>query len=150
MNALLKRASILAGGATILTAQRVRADRPSQSGAAVDTAAAVAHLAGCYELRGPTRRIVVRLLTSRSGPGWWGARDVRGENTPGNWWTWAPINSSQLAIEWGGIDGALSYVVRRRHGAWVGRETFHSGNNGGSTTTQPIHVRQVRCGPATG
>ena len=150
MSVLLKRAWILATLAIILACQRTPADQSRQPGAAVDTVALVGDLAGCYELRSATQHLVVRLLTSRSGPGWWGAHDMRGENTGGNSWTWAPLDSNHLEIQWGGIDGARSYVVHRRRDDLVGEETVYSGNRGGSATRQPVQVRQIGCPPSTG
>ena len=69
---------------------------------------------------------------------------------PGAWWTWAPLDSSRFEIQWGGIDGALSYVVQRRSKGLVSQETFFSGNRGGSETTQPAQVRSASCQSAAG
>jgi hypothetical protein len=125
------------------------AEHANRTGAPFDTIAAVAAFSGCYELRSATLHTVVHLQSTRSGATWWQARDVQRENTPGDWWTWAPLDSSRFEIQWGGIDGALSYLVERQSAGLAGQETVSSVNRGGSATTHSVQVRPVRCHGAT-
>jgi hypothetical protein len=137
-------------GALLLVACEQRGPAQSRPPATqADTAAVVAQLAGCYELRSVDHRYLIHLLSSRSASTW-DARLVERENRSGDWWSWLPIDSSRFLIEWGGIDGAREYEIARQGQRLVGQETSYSGKAGGSKATRPVEVRRVSCGATTG
>ena len=108
-----------------------------------DTTAIVAELAGCYELRSPSNRYVVQVLTTRSATQW-DARLVEPPGAARDAWAWVPIDSGHFVIRWGGIDGTLSYTIEQQGNLFAGQETFVSGNTRGQMT-RPIEVRRISC-----
>lgn len=113
-----------------------------------DTAAVVATRAGCYELRTNAHSYVVRLAATRRGSER-AARLLRPPNSDENDWSWAPADLTHFVVNWGGIDGALSYTIEQREDRFAGEETFYSGNTG-TQDSVPAQVKKVRCSAPTG
>lgn len=108
-----------------------------------DTNAFVSEIAGCYVLRTQTAEYLIRLDSTRSD-GNWGARSAGRPNAAGDWWSWAPLDSARFVIRWSGIDGGLTYAVKREHAGLTAQETFQSANTK-TETTQPADVRRISC-----
>lgn len=137
-------ASTLASLAACDAEPVARGSRPGR----FDTSAVVTTFVGCYELRTSEHDYVVRLQGTRPMQEW-DAQLLASPNTPGNSWSWAPIDSSHFRIRWGGIDGALEYLIERDGERLVGKETFASANTR-SETARAVGVSRVSCPAPTG
>jgi hypothetical protein len=104
-------------------------------------------LLGVTSSRTPDHAYVVQLLITRSTTQW-DARLSAHPGRPGEW-SWAPLDSTHFSVNWGGVDGAVTYVIERHGTRLVGREVFFSGNTK-TETTVPVSVRRVNCAVLTG
>lgn len=104
--------------------------------------------AGCYRLtvnRGPAYR--VRLLTQSRGPAWLAQSldSARGANTPGNEWSWMPLNTARILISWSGVDSAMEFELTRRASGWAATGILRTGNSSRSEQRMLTVVRRIQC-----
>lgn len=82
-------------------------------------AALVSTFLGCYALDdGVGHAYRIRLTDTPVGPYWVAVESEYGSR-PGNEWHWAPLDSTQFDLEWGGIDAAMQFTVTRRDSSYT-------------------------------
>jgi hypothetical protein len=101
---------------------------------------------GCYNLAIEGGKVYhIRLTDTRQGPTWLASSYGPGSrNAPGDQWSWTPADSTRFTLEWGGIDGAMTFTVESQASEYVVSGQIHQAR--GSTDLHPT-VRRVGCPP---
>jgi hypothetical protein len=109
-------------------------------------AALVPGFLGCYEIHVDGGLVYrVRLTDTTQGPTWVASSyGSESRNAPGDQWSWAPTDSTRFTLEWGGIDGAMGFVVVRQASDYVASGQLQQTR--GPTDLHPT-VRRVDCPP---
>jgi hypothetical protein len=127
-------------GGLLLAAGCARDEAP----AAPAQAALVPRFLGCYALDiGGGHPFRLQLTDTPVGRSWVALTSWSG---PGNEWHWAPRDSTQFSLEWGGIDGAMQFTVTRSPSGYTATGQRLSSDSQPAAELQPM-VWLVGCDP---